>query len=380
MAPSLHAAARALSSLALLAASARAAVAADEVKSLPGWPGALPSRTYSGHIASGWDVQGGVNRTMMMWYMFVEAEGVADPTTMPTLLWSNGGPGASSAFGLFTELGPLQLTGDSLSTNPPTLFRNPYAWTRLANVLILNGPAPVGFSYCLPAGPAGDGESCGSWNDTRTAVFNVNFINGFFASFPEFAKAPFYIAGESYAGVYVGMITQMLLDAKTPLNLKGIALGDVCMGTDVLCGQASNEWSGPWFGLLFDAGQGCISLPTFRALIMRCPIELLEHGPMSSAPPACQEAVLAARSECPGNAMFAYNYLDQCPVTVFDQQRAAAGASGDGALPQPQPSVNVSGYPCGGDGALKYYVSLPSVKAALNVAPNSNFERCVGQL
>ena len=154
--------------------------------------------------------------------------------------------------------GPLQLTGDSLSTNPPTLFRNPYAWTRLANVLILNGPAPVGFSYCLPAGPAGDGESCGSWNDTRTAVFNVNFINGFFASFPEFAKAPFYIAGESYAGVYVGMITQMQLDAKTPLNLKGIALGDVCMGTDVLCGQASNEWSGPWFGLLFDAGQGCI--------------------------------------------------------------------------------------------------------------------------
>ena len=41
--------------------------------------------------------------------------------------------------------------------------------------------------------------------------------------------------------------------------------------------------------------------------------------------------------------------------------------------PQPQPSVNVSGYPCGGDGALKYYVSLPEVKAALNVAPNSVF-------
>ena len=163
----------------------------------------------------------------------------------------NGGPGASSAFGLFTELGPLQITGASLATNPPTLYKNPYAWTRLANVLILNGPAPVGYSFCTPAGPAGDGESCGSWNDTRTAIFNFNFINGFFAAFPEFAAAPFYIAGESYAGVYVGQLTQMLLDAKTPLNLKGIALGDVCMGTDVLCGQASNEWSGPWFGAQF---------------------------------------------------------------------------------------------------------------------------------
>jgi hypothetical protein len=168
--------------------------------------------------------------------------------------------------------------------------------------------------------------------------------------------------------VYVGQLTQMLLDAKTPLNLKGIALGDVCMGTDVLCGAASNAWSGPWFGLLFAAGQGCISLPTFRALITECPLELLEHGPMANAPPACQEAVEAAHSECPPNAMFAYNYLDQCPVTVF------SSASADGSsLPQPQPSVNVSGYPCGGDGALKYYVSLPEVKAALNVAPNSVF-------
>ena len=95
---------------------------------------------------------------------------------------------------------------------------------------------------------------------------------------------------------------------------------------------------------------------------------------MSSAPQACQEAVIAARSECPGNAMFAYNYLDQCPVTVFDRQQGREG-SGDsgGALPQPQPSVNVSGYPCGGDGALKYYVGLPAVKAALNVPADSNF-------
>lgn len=61
-----------------LASLARAAPAADEVKSLPGYAGALPSRTYSGFINAGWDVQDGVNRTMMMWYMFVEAE-VADP-------------------------------------------------------------------------------------------------------------------------------------------------------------------------------------------------------------------------------------------------------------------------------------------------------------
>ena len=189
-------------SLLSLAALAAAAPAADEVTSLPGWSGPLPSRTYSGFINAGHDLQDGVNRTMMMWYMFIEAE-VADPLSAPVLLFSNGGPGASSAFGLFTEFGPLQLSADSMSTNPPTLFRNPYSWSKLANIVILNGPAPVGYSYCTPIGPAGDGTSCGSWNDTRTAEFNYNFVLGLFDAFPEFKNAPFFIAGESYAGVCV---------------------------------------------------------------------------------------------------------------------------------------------------------------------------------
>lgn len=98
--------------LLLLAAACRAAVPGDEVTSLPGWSGPLPSRIYSGHIPAGSDVQDGTHYSMFMWYMFVEAVGVADPTTAPLILFSNGGPGASSAYGLFTEVrhrGPLKL-------------------------------------------------------------------------------------------------------------------------------------------------------------------------------------------------------------------------------------------------------------------------------
>lgn len=71
------------------------------------------------------------------------------------------------ATGLFVEMGPLLLSSQSVRTSAyndtgvPTLYRNPYAWTKVANVLILNGPAPVGYSYCTPAGPSGDGNSCG---------------------------------------------------------------------------------------------------------------------------------------------------------------------------------------------------------------------------
>ena len=295
-----------------------------------------------------------------MWYMFVEAE-TANPSSAPVVLWSNGGPGASSAFGLFTELGPFTLSDASLATTPPTLFRNPYSWTTLANVLILNGPAPVGYSYCLPAGPSGSGTSCGSWNDTRTANFNVNFVEGFFKAFPEYAANEFFVTGESYAGVYTAMIVDGLLARGSSVRLRGLALGDACMGNEVLCGPVK---TGPWLELLFSAGQGCISLATFEAILGACPLKLLQDGPMSAASPACSSAVAAAAYDCPSNAFYGYNYLDQCDQSV---PFAAAG----GALPPPPASP--SGYPCGGDQALKAWITTPAVKAALHIPADASF-------
>ena len=341
-------------------ALASSAPVGDLVSSLPGWSAPLPSKIYSGHIDAGFDVQGNITYHVKMWYMFVEAE-VADPTTAPVLLWSNGGPGASSAFGLFTELGPFFLSGLSMQTNPPTLFRNPYSWSKQANVLILNGPAPVGYSFCND-NPAGDGYACGSWNDTRTFLFNFNFINNWFAAFPEFKSNPFVIMGESYAGVYVGQLASGLLDAASPINLKGIALGDACMGTEVICGAGGRR--GPWLDLLFAAGQGCISLVTFEAIIAQCPMDILKNGPVSSAPADCQASIALSSKECPGNAFYGYNFLDQCPPDPFK-----ALAVGD----DPPPPLEPSGYPCGGDGALKAWITNPLVKKALNVAPNSAY-------
>ena len=47
-----------------------------------------------------------------------------------------------------------------------------------------------------------------------------------------------------------------------------------------------------------------------------------------------------------------------------------AGADGS---PLPPPPAQPSGYPCGGDAALTKWITLPSVKASLHVAPNAAY-------
>lgn len=79
------------------------APSADEVLQLPGWTGALPSRHFSGFL----DV--GSARDRHIHYMFVYSEG--ETPAAPVVLWMNGGPGASSLIGYFTENGPFSVSG-----------------------------------------------------------------------------------------------------------------------------------------------------------------------------------------------------------------------------------------------------------------------------
>ena len=126
---------------------------ADEVKSLPGWAGPLPSKWFSGMLP--------ITESMFSHYIYVQRSiATTKSHPAPLVLWSNGGPGASSMFGLFTELGPLVFSGDKLESGVPVLVANPYSWASVADLLIFDAPPPIGFSYCNPPGPAGPGTAC----------------------------------------------------------------------------------------------------------------------------------------------------------------------------------------------------------------------------
>ncbi|KAI1780248.1 serine carboxypeptidase [Hypoxylon cercidicola] len=73
-------------------------------------------------------------------FWFFEARN--DPENAPLSIWLNGGPGSSSLYGLFTENGPCYVNADSNST---TLSE--WAWNTNVNMLFLDQPTQVGFSY-----------------------------------------------------------------------------------------------------------------------------------------------------------------------------------------------------------------------------------------
>jgi carboxypeptidase C (cathepsin A) len=158
-------------------------VASAPVKTLPG-SSDPPTGHHSGYI----DVGG-----LSIFHYYVDHP---DPTK-PLLVWMNGGPGASSLMGFFTELGPFLLNDRSLPSNnsPETwkLLKNPWSWSNEASLLVWEQPAGVGFSRCPASG-------CGVWNDTSTAEANMRFLVAFFKEYPKARSRDFYISGESYAG------------------------------------------------------------------------------------------------------------------------------------------------------------------------------------
>lgn len=153
-------------------------------------------------------------------------ESTNNPSTDPIVLWLNGGPGSSSLIGLLTENGQIVTNDNSLTEEIdgiPQVFLNPYTWSSVANVLYLESPKGVGFSYC--EGVKSSSQCVNT--DESTAQDAYEFLVNFFSAFPEYKTNKFYITGESYAGIYIPMLIDQIdkdvLGGK--INLIGAAIG-----------------------------------------------------------------------------------------------------------------------------------------------------------
>ncbi|KAF2743562.1 putative carboxypeptidase S1 [Sporormia fimetaria CBS 119925] len=132
-------------------------------------------RQYSGYLS--------VGDNMNMFFWFFEAR--QNPSNAPLAMWFNGGPGCSGLIGLFQENGPCKFElGNTFPMN------NTFSFNNYANMLYIDQPIGVGFSY---------GNN--TVNSTVTAAPYVwNLLQAFYAAFPEYTSRDFGMFTESYGG------------------------------------------------------------------------------------------------------------------------------------------------------------------------------------
>ncbi|KAM0202235.1 hypothetical protein ACHAPA_000101 [Fusarium lateritium] len=180
---------------------------------------------------TGWvSVPGDYPTNLFFW--FVEAREQTDSLT----IWLNGGPGSSSLYGFFTGNGPCEVVEKGLNEYE-TLVRE-WGWDRASNMLFIDQPNQVGFSYDTPTNstynlltdevvPIGADSDFSEWtlrngtfssyngnftaNTTETAAIAVwHMVQGFLTTFPQYQASSssrndsidINLFAESYGGRY----------------------------------------------------------------------------------------------------------------------------------------------------------------------------------
>ncbi|WZZ24362.1 hypothetical protein YC2023_007763 [Brassica napus] len=245
----------------------------DKVSQLPGQNFNVNFAHYSGFVTTNEKM----GRALFYW-LFEAAE---DPASKPLVLWLNGGPGCSSVgFGEAEEIGPFHIKSDG-----KTLYLNQHSWNQAANILFLDAPVGVGYSY---SNTSSDFLTNG---DKRTAQDSLTFLLKWVERYPEYKGREFYIVGESYAGHYIPQLSQAIVkhnqaSGQNTINLKGYMVGNGLMDDiqDRL-GLFQYMWS-----------LGFISDQTYTLLKLKCGSEPFMI-PFIYASEACKKVLKIADKE-----------------------------------------------------------------------------------
>lgn len=167
-------------------------------------------KSYSGYLT----VDKKFDSNLFFWYFPCKNDNLT--ASAPLVIWLQGGPGASSMFGLFTENGPYVF-------NKGKLHYRYYSWTNYFNVLYIDNPVGTGFSFTK----SDDGYAT---NQTIIGEHLYEAVTQFLILFPNLQKNGIIISGESYAGKYIPSfaytISQKSNQTEPKINVKGLFIGN----------------------------------------------------------------------------------------------------------------------------------------------------------
>ncbi|XP_055833045.1 serine carboxypeptidase-like 11 isoform X3 [Solanum dulcamara] len=248
-------------SLFLLVIVAQHAAAGSSVKFLPGFQRPLPFELETGYVGVG------DSEDVQLFYYFIKSE--SDPDSDPIMLWITGGPGCSALSGLIYEIGPITFEAAEYNGSFPTMILNPYSWTQVASIIFLDLPVGTGFSYATT--PAALQSS-----DFQASDHAYQFLRKWFVDHPEFLRNALYIGGDSYSGMVVPIISQIIaskneMEIKPFINLKGYLLGN----PSTFEGEKNYE-------IPYAHGMGLISDELYESLKTNCKGEYLKINPSNA--------------------------------------------------------------------------------------------------
>mmetsp|Transcript_2737 Transcript_2737/g.5707 ORF Transcript_2737/g.5707 Transcript_2737/m.5707 type:complete len:509 (+) Transcript_2737:174-1700(+) len=161
------------------------------------------------------------NSSLRYFYYFAAAESKS-MSKAPLILWMSGGPGCSSLLAAMMENGPCKVERDEMGKARAHLAK--FGWNNKANVVWVDQPAGVGFSY-------GPDDAVLSSHD-EVADNMLSFLFRWQERFPDSHNGELFIFAESFGGHYAPAVGRRYFDAerlgKAPpgLKLKGIGVGN----------------------------------------------------------------------------------------------------------------------------------------------------------
>jgi len=204
----------------------------DQISVLPGL-GNVSNTQFAGYVPVTGEfnpkTRTGEDESLFYWFVGT-GEGSAY-ANKPTIIWTNGGPGSSSFWGFFLENGPYEI----VCSSQPKLAKRKNTWSDTANYMIFEHPLSVMLSFANKEVniPLTVEEGIEQYYQAL-----VNFIH----KHPEIANNPIILAGESYAGTYLPMLSKAILDGNASgqnpkLNLKATVLLDAWVAPYVQMAQ-----------------------------------------------------------------------------------------------------------------------------------------------
>ncbi|KAE8818304.1 serine carboxypeptidase-like 51 [Hordeum vulgare] len=152
----------------------------------------------------------------LFWWYYKSPQRVSTPSKpWPTVLWLQGGPGASGVgIGNFMEIGPLDV---NLKPRNST-------WLQKADLIFVDNPVGVGYSYV-------EDDSLLVTSDWQAATDATTLLKALAKELPTLQQgSPLYLVAESYGGKYAATlgvsVARAVRAGDLKIKLAGVALGD----------------------------------------------------------------------------------------------------------------------------------------------------------